>query len=328
MRNMLISAVEALPPDLRFTLKDKLFYQPIIKHHAITAERPALFDTVFFEVITKCNSRCSFCAASKQNEKREPLAMPFATYSKVVDELVDLGFTGRVAYHVNNEPLLFPELASFIAYAREKLPAARKQVMTNGMLLTAKRGAELIESGVDEIHVDFYRERGDQPLYPGVREFMEQTIPSFFPNRENGKFVSADGTRRFSFKIEYRFLKEVISSRGGTSPNKRTERREEVRGFCVFPWTQFNVTASGVVNKCCADLYFSDVMGNVNEESVLEIWHGERLTRVRERLLRGERAVLPNCRECDYIGFPNRMLPYKVLRAVRYNFFDRKALQI
>ncbi len=320
MGKRLRDAVRALPPQAQAALRRKLFYEPLIRHRGLSAENPGFFDAVFFEVVTRCNSRCSFCAASIQNEKREPRSMEFALYAKVVDELAEHGFGGRVAWHVNNDPLLFPDLPRFVAYARERLPQAWLQVMTNGILLKPAIGEALIAAGVDDVHVDFYRSRPDQPLYPGLKAFIEETIPKHFPVRQGHVHLSADGRRKLTFEMEQRFLGEVISSRGGTSPNRQAQPAE-IGGFCILPWTQFNVTADGRVNKCCADFYFADPMGDMNTQGVMEIWRGKPFTHVRERLLAFDRQSLPNCRQCDYFGFPNKIFPNKLMRAVRHHFF-------
>lgn len=320
MGNRLRRAVESLPLGIQTTLREKLFYKPLRRHYNISVEEPGIFDTIFFEVITKCNSRCSFCAASVQNEKRETKQMPFALYQKAIDELATLDFSGRVAWHVNNDPLLFPDLVKFVAYAREKLPKARLQVMTNGLLLKPDIGEDLIKAGVDDIHIDFYRKHEGQELYPGIKAFMNDVIPRYFPRQEGCVHYSEDGSKRLIFEIEWRFLGEIIASRGGTCPNKKANPAA-VTGFCIFPWTQFNITADGRVNKCCADLYFSDPVGDLNTQSIMEIWRGKRLETVRKQLVKGNRQALPNCRECDYFGFPNKILPCKVLRAIRHHFF-------
>ena len=80
------------------------------------------------------------------------------------------------------------------------------------------------------------------------------------------------------------------------------ENSKGPRGFCKFPFTQFNITVDGTVNKCCADLYFSDPMGNVNEKDILTIWDNQKFRYVRRSLLRGDRYIIQTCRKCDYYG--------------------------
>ena len=60
-------------------------------HNLITSEknnkteiRPKIFNAIFFELRTRCNSKCNFCAASIQNEIRPDVAMPFQVYNKAI----------------------------------------------------------------------------------------------------------------------------------------------------------------------------------------------------------------------------------------------------
>ena len=95
-----------------------LIHGPRKRQLGIGAGRAPLFRTVFFELRTLCNSRCSFCAAAVQSESRPDATMPFELYARVIDELARIDYCGQIAYHVNNEPLLVPDLDRFVAHAR------------------------------------------------------------------------------------------------------------------------------------------------------------------------------------------------------------------
>ncbi len=80
-------------------------------HNYITSEesekrflKPEIFDAIFFELRTRCNSKCDFCAASIQNEIRPDISMPFYIYKKAIDELSELNYSNVIAYHTNIEP--------------------------------------------------------------------------------------------------------------------------------------------------------------------------------------------------------------------------------
>ena len=309
-----------LPAKLREAIKQQMFYAPIIRHRGITLEKPGLFSAVFFEVVTRCNSRCQFCNASIQNEKRDKREMPFALYKKVVDDLAGLNYPGRLAWHVNNDPLLFSNLEEFVAYARRQLPRNHLQILTNGIALTPERGQGLLEAGISEIQIDFYRERKGQRLYKNLETFINEVIPKFYPRKQGENYLSQDSQKRFQFKIINRYLDEILTSRGGNSPNKERSRGI-CAGFCIYPWTQFNVTTDGRVSKCCSDFYFGDPMGNVTEQSVLEIWHGEKFAGVRRQLWQGQRESLANCAQCDFFGVKNSHFANPLLKALKYHFF-------
>jgi radical SAM protein with 4Fe4S-binding SPASM domain len=242
--------------------------------------------------------------------------MPFELYAKVIRELGELGFAGRIVYHVTNEPLLFKPLEAFVRHAKQALPRCRVQVVTNGLALTPKRGEALVEAGVDEFVVTFYRRRRGEPLYPHVIEFRDRVLRSRFPRRHGTRYQAADGSRSVSFEVLPRWLDEVLWSRGGTAPNK-TAAAEDASGFCRFPWTQLNVTTDGRVSKCCADVMFADPMGDLRARTVAEVWHGEPFARVRRELLQGRRSALAGCRSCDYFGLANKDVDNPLLLALK-----------
>ncbi|MDR0238727.1 MAG: SPASM domain-containing protein, partial [Deltaproteobacteria bacterium] len=278
------------------TVKNK-----VIRERNISWEKPAVFEAVFFEVVNKCNSTCSFCSASVHNDTRERKEMPFEFYGNLIEQLVQMHYTGRVAFHVANDPLVSANLERFVAHARAKLPQCWIQIMTNGIGLTPKRGAALIDNGIDELYINFYRTSRKQALYPNTAKFITDVLKKRFPNKKGAVYTSSDGKSSLKFTLTPRLVKEVLWSRGGTSPNKQPDD-SKVRGFCLYPWTQLNISADGLVSKCCADIYFDDAMGDLKEKSIVEIWNGGRFVDVRKKLMLGDRCSLHGCRECDYFG--------------------------
>ena len=73
-----------LPAGVWDSLKTALYYRPAIRRRGYRVDNPGLFDAVFFEVVTRCNSKCAFCAASVQNERRPKREMSFELYSRVI----------------------------------------------------------------------------------------------------------------------------------------------------------------------------------------------------------------------------------------------------
>ena len=122
----------------------------------------------------------------------------------------------------------------------------------------------------------------------------EQITPGHGPRDYGSKDI-------FRFNVFPRKATEILTSRAGTSPNKK-EKSTSPRLFCEYPLTQFNITADGRVSKCCADFYFSDPMGNVNERSVMDIWTGDKFDNVRHSLLQGNRDAIETCRKCNFYG--------------------------
>ncbi len=67
--------------------------------------------------------------------------------------------------------------------------------------------------------------------------------------------------------------------------------------FCMMPWVHLHVTQLGTVTPCCqAPWGADDAFGDVNTQSLEEIWNGEPIRRFRAALLRGEAD--PRCARC------------------------------
>jgi len=65
--------------------------------------------------------------------------------------------------------------------------------------------------------------------------------------------------------------------------------------ICYNPWTHFEVNnPNGDVTMCCDKPI---VMGNVNKESILEIWNGQKYREARRKMFEigGEKMCSPNC---------------------------------
>ena len=273
---------------------------------------------VFFELRTKCSGRCSFCAASIQNETRPDSVMEFGLFNKVITELADLDYSGRVAFHVNNEPLIVPDLEKYLSLTREKLPRAWIQILTNGRSLSIKRAESLMEAKVNEITVNHYDDDDylKQILPPRFASIRDEVISKYYPK----KFIrSGHGPGKFNVGTVFRYNvmnrreTEVLTNRAASAPNKEGLVGENMLGFCQYPFIQFNITTDGRVGLCCADLYFKSIMGNVKNQTVSEIWFGKEFQAERKALLANDRTGNSLCQTCDFVGVKGRLFP-KLLR--------------
>jgi len=294
---------QILPNSLVTHLQDKMIYAPRIKHLRIDNDRFPLFDTVFFEVRTKCNGACSFCAASIQNDTRQDTEMPKNLYAKIINELKSMQFDGRIAYHVNNDPLIFAPLSEFVEYARQNLPSAWIQILTNGKALTENKAVRLLKAGINELTVNDYNDDPTAEPPKRIQNIYDNVLPRFYekPQIRFGHGPDRETKNIFRFNVFKRSVNAVKSSRAGTSPNKQIKSKSP-RGFCEYPFTQFNITTDGRVSKCCADFLFSDPMGNVKEDTLMDIWKGEKFQNVRRLLLGGNRDAIKTCSACDFYG--------------------------
>lgn len=252
----------------------------INKKVAQLSEENHLFHHVEIETVNRCNGGCSFCPVSVKNEKREYAKMNNELFEKIINQLAEINYSGRIALFSNNEPLLDERILDFHKYARESLPNARMHLYTNGTLLTKEIFLELIKY-LDELIIDNYNQNLDLiPASKMIKAYAED-------NPEIKQKVT----------IVLRKPNEILTSRGGDAPN-RTEVNIEKGISCVHPFQQLIIRPDGKVSLCCNDPLGKSTMGDVNEETLLDIWYGEKFSNVRKKILNG-RENYEHCRRCD-----------------------------
>lgn len=249
---------------------------------------------IHLETRSLCNSRCGFCAAAITNPTRpKDVLMPDALIDKVLTELAVIGYANRLSFYNNNEPFLDKRIFQIVARARQQLPKkAYLEIKTNGLTLTADHVLRIFEAGLDHLHINDYVSDG-RPSQR-IRVLRKELAHLEREGRMmTGRFVSDH------IVISTRQVDEMLSTRAGTAPN-RAALKEPLQLPCFRPFEMMTVNPAGSVGVCSSDLYFRNPMGNVSEQSLMEIWNSPRWQEIRWRLLDGDRAAYPEtCRDCD-----------------------------
>lgn len=240
-----------------------------------------LFSLVEIETINQCNGSCAFCPVSKGNDTRKPVYMSDEVFKKIIDELSAIEYDGRLTIFGNNEPLLDPKIVERHQYARERVPKAIMHLYTNGTLMTIDLFKSLMEC-LDEMIIDNYH--NELKLIKPCKEIVDYC--EVFPEYKK------------KTTIVLRDPHEIMSSRGGDAPN-----RQRINNFdddcCTQPFKQIEIRSEGKCSLCCADPLGKMTLGDVRNQSLLEIWYGEEYNGVRKAITRGRKNI-PQCRSCDF----------------------------
>ncbi|MBQ8625902.1 MAG: SPASM domain-containing protein [Agathobacter sp.] len=239
-----------------------------------------LFEHIEIETYNRCNGVCDFCPVSVKAESRKKCLMDIELFKKIIDELADLNYSGRLCLFSNNEPFLDSRIIELHKYARKMLPNARMHLYTNGTLLTLDKFIEIMKY-LDELIIDNYNQ--ELKLIPNARRIKEYC-------EEHPELIER-------VTIVLRKPKEILATRGGDAPN-RHEKISYENTKCVNPFRQMIVRPDGKVSLCCNDPLGKNTMGDLNRSSVTEVWYGEEFRKVREALAKG-RQYWPHCKYCD-----------------------------
>lgn len=239
-----------------------------------------LFDHVEIETVNRCNGNCDFCPVSRKNDTREYKEMPQELFEKIIDELAELNYSGKLALFSNNEPFLDEKIIERHRYARVKLPNARLHLFTNGTLLTLEKFIEIVDL-LDELIIDNY----------------QQELHLIKPCQIIAEYCKEHPELTKKVTIVLRKPHEILSSRGGDAPNRK-QLVSYGEDRCILPYKQLIIRPDGKVSLCCNDPLGKNTLGDVSKDSLVDVWFNDRFKMVRKCLYEG-RKNWKHCEFCD-----------------------------
>lgn len=285
----------------------------------------ALYFPKYFQIETVrvCNARCPFCAID-QWDKSVPL-MSDTLFNKIADEMA--GYTHWiefVAVQRAGEPLLDKKLGARVRRLKE-VGIKRVSIATNASMLTEKKAIELLSAGLDEamLSIDSVEKKEYERMRVGLRyERVIQNIRTFFRVRDEINPSAVVRVRGVSFynidnkedRSEMRrwedFWNElkkpqdrIYLKRAHNWGNQKvwegyTPNDEPVYHPCVLPWSTMHITAMGVVPLCPQDYDAKMNIGDINVQTIAEVWRSENWDRIRRLHRTGNRSEIPFCQGC------------------------------
>jgi len=236
-----------------------------------------LFPEVDIETITHCNRRCSYCPNSLYDMglyKNKKL-MDKALFKKIIDELAEIDFNGRIAPHFYGEPLLDNRLADLIDYIREKLPKSKVIIFTNGDYLTVSLFEKLVGKGVNLFVVTQHG--------PEMPKNMKLLFDYLKNNPQKKEYIYYE---RYTKKTPMHNMECLVKPEVYYSKPR-----------CKQAYNPLVINHKGDVILCCNDFHSSFVFGNVKEEKLINIWKSERYKQIRKELKKGVYR-LNICKKC------------------------------
>ncbi|MBI4872504.1 MAG: radical SAM protein [Candidatus Riflebacteria bacterium] len=280
---------------------------------------------VMLQTTTTCNAACTFCPHPQIKHEVSLGEMDDALFERVIDELAANGQVLRILMYLMNEPLCDPKLIERIDLAKSRNPRTTVHLLTNGVLL-GKLGDRLLQSKLDwlglsvhALHDDTYEKLMGLKNFnaPGglrslMEDFCRKAVELKGPDYVNVKIIRDKrhlGREEAREAVRYwrglglervEYLEEPMS-RAGNVRWMPPVRFEAVEG-CNSIWAMEMacVLYSGDVIACCNDWRREVPIGNLREQTLAEIWNGEK----RRQFLRevyGHEAPRPGliCLKCE-----------------------------
>ncbi len=271
-----------------------------------------MFTRIQLQTVSWCNRSCAFCPSGKFPVPKT--FMPLEVYHRIIDQLHDLNFCGRISPYLMNESLIDKRLPVLIAYARERCPDSWIAINTNGDALSARLISRLFDAGLNCMDVNAYDnpaqydayvalaakvadQRGDLTFSTG---YLDPTFNENDHLPRSTKILHCRDMSDWEARFRDKLATPDLFNRAGNVPDARRLPEPLVLG-CERPFRQMYINYRGEAVLCCNDWRFEIVMGDTAESSLAEIWTNVKYETYREHLRRQSR-VLPLCAVCDYRG--------------------------
>jgi radical SAM protein with 4Fe4S-binding SPASM domain len=259
--------------------------------------------------------------------------MPTEMAIKIIDEAAEIGVPA-LKFNWRGESTIHPDYSTIIRHARTKMKTdtgpfpGEKTMATFDCLVTTPAFFELLVNtnancrdhaidglmnatkvmvSLDSLIPETYakmRKGGDLKRAIDVtRELVERGHRNVWVRRVVTKDNAAEP---FAFLARQVFGKAVHISEHAVFDRNEDERHAEdgksapaERTYCGYPSQRLMVSATGDVFPCCVDYDGTINVGKYPDQTLLEIWNGEPMVKLRETLRANRLSAAPaKCQNC------------------------------
>jgi radical SAM protein with 4Fe4S-binding SPASM domain len=301
---------------------------------SILSKKPVIWGypySIAFEPTSYCNLKCKECPTGKQQLTRKTGNMDFDTLKTVIDQLYPYLFFTNFSFQ--GEPFMNPLLPDLIRYAAKK--KIYTSTSTNGHFLNSINSELIIRSGLDRIIISIdgtdqetysaYRTGGDlQTVIKGIKNLVEEKktlnsdkpyiILQFLVMKTNehqisqikklAKELGADKLQLKSAQfcdlsnIDILLPEKSRYARYYKTRDSKLMIKKALSNKCYKMWHSAVVTWDGEVVPCCFDKNAEHRFGNINTETVKNIWKNKLYNEFRSKVLKSRKSIVI-CQNCS-----------------------------
>lgn len=286
---------------------------------------------VSIETTNICNAKCVFCANPIMKRQKEPLATE--KFKKAVDEFISMGGTD-IDFNVTiGDPLLDPMLLERARYVRSFPQVRQLGFVTTLQWLHRWKMDEFFESGLDWLSISITLSgREKYKEFFGVDKY-DRTLKNLLMLIEENKKRGEKITYGICIKPTDEPIEQIINHPDFKLIDSLVEQdlvsTLQLEGFYVDDWlgtvklpaylkkrplyprpfrpcqllySGLMIYSNGNVGACaCRDFEASSelILGNVANQSLAEMWKGEKLASIRSDWLTKNR-VPDICKSCRH----------------------------
>lgn len=286
-------------------------------------------EVVLIDTVSFCDLQCSMCVHKNMNRKRG--IIEWGLFTSIIDEIASNNKNTRVWMVFFGEALIIknrkPSIFDMIRYAKSK-GLTDVVLNSNGNLMDEKAAIGLIESGLDSIYIGLdafssetysklrvggvYEQAKDNTLrLIRLRNQLKASTPSIFVQfveMDENRFEKDDFINYWNESGATVKIRPKVSWAGNIEADNLVLDNKD-RWPCYWAMKTMSITNTGDVVTCASDLDARYIAGNVNKNSLFEIWNG----------------VLQELRKChinrDYLKLPENCANCRDWQSARADFY-------
>ena len=310
------------------------------------------------ETTSRCNAKCGFCPHPVVSKTEPQGVMEESLYRRLIDEVS--GYPVQLLQpFLNNDPLMDRQIVARTEYMARKNPHAQVCITTNGALLNQDIAEGLAELRLHTIHIssngltgDTYRDTMRIDGYTVLRNV--NTLRDCLRRRGSRTRLVVTAILMKRNRDEVALMREYWRSRGVefylnplndragnidvaefadmlpfAEPANQSQLHNWQMTACQSLYTTLAVLWNGDVATCCMDWRRDNVMGNVRDATIREVWEGAQYRSIRALSDAGRLDERPLCNGCGHNRFsiqPDRLAKQLTSGADAQSERDRELL--
>lgn len=264
--------------------------------------------SILIETYSLCQGECGFCPYKEIRGKNEVDILSTKKYKELITEISNYNIN-RLTLFNNNEPLLDNRIYDFVLEARKLMPNVEIGLSSNGRVINSEKLLKLLENGLTTLYIsipcidreNYKKVMGiypdkifetldsieDEKLFKMIRIAVPKTIyykDDIIDRFKNFKICTWNLEYKESWGIHDKFMKIAD--------------KDSYAGLCDRPMDQAVISSNGNVLICCRDWQEQNVVGNVYNSKLYDIWHSEKMQEIQQFISNSEYDKVECCKDC------------------------------
>ena len=282
------------------------------------------------QTINRCNANCPMCPYAATTAEGALQLMSDEVFEKIINEISTRNEVELIVMSFQNEPLSDKKIIDRARYIKSVVPHITLELVSNGYLLNSSIAEDIydvfdeVELSIHAVNHDTYKEvlggldldkTLENIFHIGKSKYMRsKTVLRFVKQQANfnefshfKKFWRRNGFAVLGFDLNSRL--HAVKDYENMKYRVKWFQKLEIKilkmispllfSFCPIPNTAMYIRSNGDVVFCFNDWTEENILGNVNNNSIYDVFHSPKMTDLRQRINLNSAFESDICAKCD-----------------------------